>query len=72
MEKSKVLAALLKTAEKDSDRIVNLYALAEYSQHPLREHEKTEAIRAWQRLSWRLRLAELWGRIIKRAGVKSS
>jgi hypothetical protein len=45
-----------------------LYAIAEYSQHPLQADEKVQVINAWNRLGWRLRLASFWGKIWRPSG----
>ena len=63
LEKGRILSALFKPAVKDAEQIVHLYAIAEYSQHPLQRREKLEVINAWKRLGWRLRLAGFLGKI---------
>jgi transglutaminase-like putative cysteine protease len=68
LEKGRILSALFKPAAKDADQIVQLYAIAEYSQHPLESGEKVQVIKAWNRLGWRLRLASFWGKIWRPSG----
>ena len=63
LEKGRILSAVFKPAVKDADQIAQLYAIVEYSQHPLQTREKLAVINAWKRLGWRLRLASFLGKI---------
>jgi hypothetical protein len=66
---SKLWAVLFRPVMRDADQIVKFYALAEYSQHLLLPAEKRMAIKAWERLGWRLQLARFWKRLTKRNKV---
>jgi hypothetical protein len=68
LQKGKIISAILKPVAPDADQIVQYYTMAEFSQHPVLPGEKMLAIRAWQRLSWRLRFAILWGKIWRKTG----
>jgi transglutaminase-like putative cysteine protease len=68
LQKGKIISAILKPVVPDADHIVQYYTMAEFSQHPVLPEEKILAIRSWQRLSWRLRFAILWGKIWRKSG----
>jgi hypothetical protein len=62
MSKGKIWEIYTDPIVKEASQLTDVYTVAEYSSHPLREKDRRRAIQIWRSLRWRLWIARWFGK----------